>query len=375
MKRISMAMVGLNFGRHVVDTMLTGAASKHVHLTTLCDRLPERLDPMVAKTGLHSCRDLEEILVDPAIEAIGVFTGPVGRAELIRKCIRAGKHVMTTKPFERDPEAARAVLLEAKKLGRVVHMNSPGAELSGDLRQIRAWQEEFKLGRVVACRRSVWASYRETPDGTWYDDSAQCPVAPIFRLGIYAINDLVQLLGPAEKVNVMQSRLFTGRRTADNSQLGILFKNGAIANIYASFCINDGQFYRNSLTLNCENGTIFRNVGPRSPGAVQYAANMSVVAGNLFRPEHPVAATAQFDDVSGDYQWGAFARAIHGEALREEVTIEQIVGGLQIIDAMARAEQSGATETVMDSAGTDGGGEKSVCGTVGVPRARTHEKT
>ncbi len=37
-----------------------------------------------------------------------------------------------------------------------------------------------------------------------------------------------------------------------NAQLGIRFNNGAIANIYSSFCVDDLQFYRNSLTLNFE---------------------------------------------------------------------------------------------------------------------------
>lgn len=345
MTRIPIALVGLNFGRHQVDSMLTGAASKHVRLTTLCDRMHSRLEPLVQRTGLRASQDLDEVLADPSIKAIGLFTGPVGRAELIRKIIRAGKHVMTTKPFERDSEAALDVLREARELGRVVHLNSPGAELAPDLRQVRIWQEEYKLGRVIACRRSTWASYHESPDGSWYDDATQCPVAPIFRLGIYSINDMVRLLGPAERVSVLHSRLITGRTTPDNAQLGILFKSGAIVNIFASFCVNDGQFYRNDFTLNCENGTIFSNVGPLAPGSG--GATMSLITGNR-GPDRPVTATAHFDDVSGSYQWEAFAKAIHGLPLRDEVTIDEIVSGVRVIEAMARAEQSGMVEPVLD---------------------------
>jgi len=346
MQRISLAIVGLRFGSRMADTMLKSPANHFVQLAALCDKDPALLQAATQRTGLPGFSDLDTLLANPTIEAIALFTGPNNRAALIRRIIRVGKHVLTTKPFERDPDAALQILLEAQKLGRVVHLNSPAPELSADLRQIRIWQNEHTLGRIIGCRRSVWASYHEQADGTWYDDPALCPVAPIFRLGIYAINDLVRLLGPADKVQVLHSRLLTGRPTPDNAQLGILFKSGAIANIYASFCINDGQFYRNSLTLNFENGTIFRNVGPLNPETAHHKATMQLVTGTGFSVQHPVADTAGLDDVSGDYQWEAFVKAIRGEPLHDQVTPEQIVAGLRIIGAMARAEKSGATETV-----------------------------
>lgn len=74
----------------------------------------------------------------------------------------------------------------------------------------------------LGARADIWASYREQADGTWYDDPQKCPVAPVFLLGIYLINDLIQLFGPVRDVQVLQSRLSTGRPTADNGQLSLL---------------------------------------------------------------------------------------------------------------------------------------------------------
>jgi predicted dehydrogenase len=136
---------------------------------------------------------------------------------LIRKAIRAGKHVMTTKPFELDPQAAANVLAEAKSLGMVVHLNSPPATRPGDIQQIFNWQREHDLGRPVSAQCQTWVSYREKPDGSWYDDPKRCPVAPIFRLGIYAINDLMFLFKNPRQVSVMHSRLFTQRPTPDHA--------------------------------------------------------------------------------------------------------------------------------------------------------------
>ena len=341
---VRIAVVGLNFGGHIVDDLLRKPASDYCKLTTVCDLDASRANSAAARAGVPACTDLDELLADPTLEAIGLFTGPAGRAKLIRRIIRAGKHVMTTKPFERDVAAALEVLQEAGGLGRVVHLNSPSPVLPADLRQVLLWQEKYQLGRPVACRREVWASYREQADGNWYDNPELCPVAPIFRLGIYLINDMVQLLGEPETVQVMHSRLFTGRPTPDNAQLSIRFKNGVLGSVFASFCIDDGQFYSNSMVLNYQNGTIYRNMEPVLYGQGHALPHMSVVAKT--GKEQTIIERAEPQDSSGAYQWRAFHQAIRTGSLANATTPTQIVAGIKIINAMARAEKSGSEERV-----------------------------
>jgi predicted dehydrogenase len=148
---------------------------------------------------------------------------------------------MTTKPLELDASAALSVLREAREMGRVIHLNSPAPVLPMDISQIMEWQSAYKLGNPVGCRADVWASYTEQADGSWYDDPERCPVAPIFRLGIYLINDLIAIFGEPEEVQVFASRIATGRPTPDTAQLGIRFANGGLANIFSSFCVRDGS--------------------------------------------------------------------------------------------------------------------------------------
>ena len=218
-------------------------------------------------------------------------------------------------------------------------------------------------------------NYHEQADGRWYDDPRQCPVAPIFRLGIYLINDLVRLFGDAETVQVLQSRIRTGRPTADNAQLGIRFRNGVLANIYASFCVGDGDYEPDSLVLKFENGTIYRNCGPTkpvartsvslvmarewkrtptpaaSPGGLATEALSSgsgaTEAGRLLgttgymSPEQVRGVT--LDTRSGGYQWSEFRRACLGEQLPDAIQPEQIVAGLRIVTAMVEAERANGT--------------------------------
>ena len=329
---LPIGIVGLNFGRHILDQLVRDNVKTHLRLAAVCDMDAPKAADYATRFGVKAFTSLDDLIADPAIPAIGLFTGPVGRSALIRKIIRAGTDVITTKPFETDPDAALEVLREARSLGRVVHLNSPGPVPPDDIAQILSWVSEYKLGVPVGARADVWASYREQADGTWYDDPQKCPVAPIFRLGIYLINDLVQLFGPVRDVQVLQSRLFTGRPTADNGQLNLLFENGALGNIFASFCVNDGDHYRNTLTLNFENGTIYRNAGPDRTG------NLSELSLVMSRDnQRTVVARTTVAGTSGSYNWEAFARAVRGEKLANETTPEQVAAGIRIIQAMSKS--------------------------------------
>ena len=342
-KRIRIAVVGLRFGESIVRELLDAKNKELFELTGVCDINSEQARTIAAKYSVEIYPSLDIILLDTSIQAVALITPPAGRAALLKKVIAAGKDVMTTKPFDVDADAGLEILVEAEKLGRVIHLNSPSPTPSADLRQIQTIIDTRDLGRPIACRADVWANYREVPDGTWYDDPARCPVAPIFRLGIYLINDIVRFFGEPASVNVIHSQVFTKRPTPDNAQMTIGFTNGAIATIFASFAINDGQPYRNSLTMNFENGTIYRNVTPLPADTMAHGAQITFAG---LRDGKRVVEEFTTDQYSGEYLWHEFYHAVNGEKMAGALTPKQIVDGIRVINAMRRAELSGKTEAI-----------------------------
>jgi predicted dehydrogenase len=348
MKRLPIAIVGLNFGSHIIDQLLQGPGRRYFQIAAVCDRDLAKAETMGRRLKCKFYTDLAALLTNRDIPAVGLYTGPSGRAGLLAQIIRAGKDVMTTKPFEVDPTAALDVLREAKRRKRIIHLNSPSPLLSPDLDQIAGWRKEFDLGRPIGARADAWVNYREKDDGSWYDDPKSCPLAPVFRIGIYLIYDLIRFFGEPHAVQVFHSRIFTKRPTPDNAQLGIEFKDGSLANIFSSFCVDDFNHYRNSLTLNFERGTVYRNVGPfpHVPGSdgAWDLAKLSLVTHRKGKPV--VRQKTMANGLSGSYQWEVFHRAILGAKLPDAITPEEIVGGIKTISAMARAEKSGTTERV-----------------------------
>ncbi len=343
MPPLPIAIVGLNFGRHIIDDLLKSTAADHFRLAAVCDLDAAKAAEFGTRIGVKAYTSLDALLADPDIRIIGLFTGPAGRAGLLRQIIRAGRDVMTTKPFELDPEAARSVLDEAQSLGRIIHLNSPAPTDSLAHAKIREWITQHDLGQPVFCRGETTVSYREAATGDWKDDPTRCPVAPIFRIGIYLINDLVRLFGDVSSVQVQHSRLFTKRPTPDNAQLSLSFANGALGSIYASFCIENGQHYGNALLLHYERGTVHLNMDLQSYGEANQQTRLKLAA--THGDKQVVIEEWSAPGNSGTYQWEVLRRAI-ADRDTSLAPVETIVHSIRVINAMARAEQTGRSEIV-----------------------------
>lgn len=107
--------------------------------------------------------------------------------------------------------------------------------------------------------------------------------------------------------------------------------------------MSDGDHYRNSLILNFERGTVYRNIGPQRSLTDSDLGLIMKVDGKRERMEH-----VELKQVSGGYQWENFSRAVHGEKLEGEILPEQVVAGLEVIEAMARATESGGVAEVKE---------------------------
>lgn len=338
---VRLAVVGANFGAGIARTL--HREQRFMEVTAVCDADQARADELGAELRVPAHHCLEAVLADRDVEAVALFTPPVGRAKLIGRILAAGRHVITTKPFEVDCEAAAEVLWDAAERRLAVHMNSPAPVLSADIEQIKIWEDKYRLGAPIAMRAATWADYREHPTGSWYDDPERCPAAPILRLGIYFLNDFAALLGTPSRVFVSQSRIFTARPTADNAQIAIEFENGALANVFASFCVGDGRPWPDEVTLNYERGTIQRCI--ERTGSRDMSGDRALL--ELQAPEiDTVRFRTQPGAFAGWYNWEAFHDAVRGLNDVPLQNASQVLYGVRLIDAMSRSAMSGLPEAV-----------------------------
>jgi predicted dehydrogenase len=247
--------------------------------------------------------------------------------------------VITTKPFELDPAAALAVLRKAEGLGLPVHMNSPNARPQSDLAPILAHFADGTLGEPSFALASTWAVYEpEQPDGTWYDNPDLCPVAPVFRLGIYTLNSLSQIFGPARSVSAQSSRMYTQRPTADQGAISIVYESGALATVSSSFNMGGPDAHRDQISVGGRGGVAYLRIGPFSRDGYQQA-DLIISTPEALRT-YPVTSRA------GDYDWEFFYQRVTGQVKQDVLQPEQVVESIRIVEAMRRSEQSGKVEPV-----------------------------
>ncbi len=343
MERLPIGIVGLDFGQAVIEQQLIrGPGEPFYQVAAICDSDAEKVHAMSDRYGARAYHDVNVLLTDPEIEAIGLFTGPLGRAALIHKIILARKDVITDNPLDLDPHKTTRVLEEAKTAGRVVHLNSPTPQVPADLQQIAVWHRRFDLGRPVNARAENWSVPDKHIEGAWYDNPRRCPIIPILRLGVCAINDLVRIFGQGDGVQVIQSRQFTKHPTPDHACATIRFRGGAIASISTCFCEGVPDAHRQTLIVNYENGSVIRKNTPGNEGKVEMVLRRPRPGGE------PLVKHASFNksECSGYYQWETFYQATRGEGSADEKVGEQIVSGIKILGALAKSQASGRLETV-----------------------------
>jgi predicted dehydrogenase len=348
MQRLKVAVVGLNFGRTFIrEHLMRGIALHYCELAAVCD-LEQDISKAVGLTyGVPAYTNLDDLLSDSNIPVIILLTGPSGRADLLHKIIESGKDCITTKPFELDAEKAAVVLEKARLCGRIIHLNSPSIQDTKDYEWIAHWRKKYDLGQAVGGHYESWYKCVESADGNWYDDAMICPSAPTLRLGIYGINDLLRILGEPKEIQIMQSRLFTGRPTADWARLGIKFKSGAIADTLTGFTTSPER-HESSLILYFERGTIYRNP-PMLPGSAVRnrlidATYLCLCMGDDSDGMPLESVRIKNIDLSLGYKWEAFYHAVTQRDLSRMQTLDTvIIQSIQILASIGEAVRTGKT--------------------------------
>lgn len=161
MKKLGLGVLGLGEGRSIISA---GLHSELWDVVALCDlnetlgreRCAEFQLPLEKYT-----RDYATLLANPAIDVVGIYTPDHLHADHVIAALRAGKHVVCTKPFLHDLSRAAEVRAAAAASGKRVMVGQSSRFFAPFTRQ-REHFEEGKFGPL----NSVEAYYNA--DHRWF---------------------------------------------------------------------------------------------------------------------------------------------------------------------------------------------------------------
>ena len=164
MKKLGLGVLGLGEGRSIISA---GLNSDLWNVVMLCD--------LNAKLGKERCHEFnlnrfttsfDEFLANREIDVVGVYTPDHLHAEHVIKALRAGKHVICTKPFLNDLSQAREVLAVQQESGRQVMVGQSSRFFAPFARQ-RKHYEEGEFGDIITLEAYYNADHRWFLEKGW----------------------------------------------------------------------------------------------------------------------------------------------------------------------------------------------------------------
>jgi predicted dehydrogenase len=329
---INAAVAGLGWwGRHMIETL---QGSDRIRVVAATAGRPERHRDFAEAAGIDLAANFERLLADPRIEAVILATPNTQHESQVRLATEAGKQVFCEKPLALTRGAAERMVADAAKAGIVLGV--------GHERRFEPTMEE--VARLVGSEAFGTAMHIEAnwshdilaalDADNWRGSVEEAPAGAMTGMGVHMTDLFGSLLGPIEAVAAQSAWRVLDFPTGDVIAVLFRFASGAT-----------GQFTAVTKTPYYCRMTVFGEamwVEARDTKHPQHGGEthlITCVAGG--EPETRVLAGA--NSVKANlHEW---ADAIEGRA-SYRFTDEQRVGNVAVLEAVARAANSGRWETV-----------------------------
>lgn len=187
---------------HIPFIKLTPTLALH----TIVQRSPSAANsaPNDHPTGVKHRTSADDLLADPDVHVVVITTPPDTHFNLTLAALKAGKHVLTEKPFVPTVKEAEILIAASKEHNRLICVY-----------QNRRWDSDFllakhliqedsassKLGRVLEFQ-SHFDRYRPAPSSTAWKSSLGIPQggSALFDLGTHLIDQAYTLFGAPTSV-------------------------------------------------------------------------------------------------------------------------------------------------------------------------------
>lgn len=139
---LGLGILGLGEGR---STMSAALSSDRFHLVNVCDINEDLCLQREKEFGFHRhSNNYEDLLKDPDIDVIAIYTPDHLHAEHVRQALLHDKHVVCTKPFIDDLSQAKVLLHLQQKKGKKVFIGQSSRFFEPAKRQ----RKDFELGLI-----------------------------------------------------------------------------------------------------------------------------------------------------------------------------------------------------------------------------------
>lgn len=238
---IRLGLAGLGWGERVANAMrdLSG-----VSLVACFARTPAAREEFSIRFGVRACATWEEMIADNSLHGIILMTPNGTHRDLAVAAMRAGKHVLVTKPIAPTLAGAAAMIRVARESGRVLAVGHQSRRHPA----LRAMKRFLGAGGIGTPRRIEGNTSSPTGLGVteahWRAQAAECPGGPLAQLGIHYLDNFQHFLGPIRMVSARLTREGGGPVDPDTAVVDLDFECGATGRLTSSYVTPRARWIR-----------------------------------------------------------------------------------------------------------------------------------
>lgn len=234
-KTYKIGVVGLGEGRSIMSAAL---GSDRFELVKVCDLNEELCRRRGQEFGFHVwTTDYAELLADPSIDVIAIYTPDQLHLKHVCQALEAGKHAICTKPLLPSLDGAGTLLEVQRRTGKHVFVGQSTRFFEPMLRQ----RQDFERGRHGEIE-TVEAHY--ITDGRWFLDKAwsrQQGFSWMYGFMIHAVDlvrwylpDIVEVVGYGRS---SANNAINGSNAWDTMRFLLRDREGRIAQVAGSYTL------------------------------------------------------------------------------------------------------------------------------------------
>lgn len=327
---INAGIAGLGWWGQVLVDSVQGQ-SPAIRFTAAATRSrSEKAQRYAARQGLDLRAGLDDLLNDPALDAIVLATPHSLHRDQIAAAARAGKHVFAEKPLTLTRADAEIAVAAMQGAGKVLGLGYQ-RRFHPAMTALRNRVQAGDLGTVLQVTCTLGAPLNLTlANDHWRSDASEAPAGALTPLGVHAIDAIIDLLGEVETVYCASARRAVSLDSDDTTSLILHLKSGAVAQVAAM--VATGLNYR---------FTVFGTKGWEAISGYPEFTH------HEFQPVgHPLQSTPlePFNMIRAELE--AFADAVTGTA-PFQITPGQMVHAVAVLEAAVRSTRSRLPEAVV----------------------------
>ena len=219
------AILGLGWwGRTIVETL---RSSDRLQVTVGCDPAPGA-GVEATRLGIELA-GFDDILADPAVDAVILCTPHTSHAAQIVAVAAAGKHVFCEKPLCLTLADAKAAIAACKHHGVTIGVGHE-RRFEPAVQDVRAMLAAGRLGTLLQMEGNFSQDkFLTLPADSWRLSPTEAPAGPMTATGIHLLDLAVSFFGPAERVLAQVAQLGSHLVNGDTLAALIRFEAGGSA--------------------------------------------------------------------------------------------------------------------------------------------------